>query len=376
MADTPESIAPAAGAAGEGAVDESVKPDMPDEAIEAPRFRDALFRAKRKKGKFAIVEPPAPALEAPIADTHAHLGLIDAPLALARCAVRGVGFVCCMTDIDEDTYAVYAALDDWIAQAGFEVERLALGDPARRGEPVASGKPATCGSAPVADIPASGAIPPLPDVRLAVGCHPHNAKDYTPDLERHLRDALADPRTCALGEVGLDYFYDFSTPEQQERAFRAQIRLAHETGLPLILHIRDAHAPALVMLEEEGFPEAGTLLHCCSLAADELAPWLAHGCYIAYGGALTFKRSEAARQAAASVPHDKLLTETDAPYMAPEPLRGSECTPDMTIFTAARLAEVLGCPPGPLRADLLAQLYRNARGLLDRRPTAWQLNRS
>ena len=189
----------------------------------------------------------------------------------------------------------------------------------------------------------------MPRVRIATGCHPHNAKHYDDALEAVLRERLADPRTAAVGEIGLDFHYDFSPRDDQRSAFRRQLRVAKECGLPVILHV-----------------------HCFNLDWDVLEPWVEAGCYVAFGGPLTFKKSDDTREAATRVPADRLLTETDAPYMTPEPLRGTVCGPEHVIFTAERLAEVRGCAPGEERAALLRRLLENARSLLDREPTVWQ----
>ena len=207
-----------------------------------------------------------------------------------------------------------------------------------------------------------------------MGCHPHNAQHYDDALEAVLRERLHDARVSALGEVGLDYHYDLSPREAQREAFRRQIRLAKEAGLPVVLHMREAHDDGFALLSEEGFPEAGTLLHCFNLDAAELARWVDAGCFIAFGGPLTFKKAEEVREAAKLVPADRLLTETDAPYMTPEPLRGSTCGPEHVAFPAAKLADVRGFEDlrTPARGEFLRQTYLNALGLLDREPTAWQ----
>lgn len=207
-----------------------------------------------------------------------------------------------------------------------------------------------------------------------MGCHPHNAQHYDDALEVVLRERLHDARVSALGEVGLDYHYDLSPREAQREAFRRQIRLAKEAGLPVVLHMREAHDDGFALLSEEGFPEAGTLLHCFNLDAAELARWVDAGCFIAFGGPLTFKKAEEVREAAKLVPADRLLTETDAPYMTPEPLRGTTCGPEHVAFTAAKLADVRGFEDlrTPARGEFLRQTYLNALGLLDREPTAWQ----
>ena len=207
-----------------------------------------------------------------------------------------------------------------------------------------------------------------------MGCHPHNAQHYDDALEAVLRERLHDARVSALGEVGLDYHYDLSPREAQREAFRRQIRLAKEAGLPVVLHMREAHDDGFALLSEEGFPEAGTLLHCFNLDAAELARWVDAGCFIAFGGPFTFKKAEEVREAAKLVPADRLLTETDAPYMTPEPLRGTTCGPEHVAFTAAKLADVRGFEDlrTPARGEFLRQTYLNALGLLDREPTAWQ----
>ncbi len=322
-----------------------------DEQHIEPHFRDALFRQKRKKGKWRVVEPPCPPLEEPVADTHAHLQLLDDPaLELARCAVHNVGFLCTVIGIVDDSSTTFDRLDTWIDEAGKLTGELA---------------PGAVGAAGAAN-------PVVPQVRLAVGCHPHSASKYTNEVAKELRCRLADPRVSILGEVGLDYHYDFSPRPEQREVFRKQIRLAKETGLPIALHLREAHDEAYKILCEEGFPEAGTLLHCFNLDVAALEPWVEAGCYIALGGAMTFKKEDALREAVCHIPLNRLLTETDAPYMTPEPMRGAPCGPAHVIFTAARLAEVRGCKPGEERAELLRTLMQNAHDLLDRKPTEWQ----
>ncbi|WP_428421021.1 TatD family hydrolase [Paraeggerthella hominis] len=212
----------------------------------------------------------------------------------------------------------------------------------------------------------------MPRIRIATGCHPHNARYYDDGLEADLRARLADPRVCAVGEIGLDFHYDFSPREDQRRAFRRQVRLAKEAGLPVVLHVREAHDEALALMREEGFPTAGTLLHCFNLGWDVLEPWVEEGCYVAFGGPLTFKNADDVRDAAPRVPENRLVTETDAPYMTPEPMRGMTCGPEHVIFTAERMAQVRGCEPGQDRATLLERMMKNARDLLDRPATAWQ----
>lgn len=304
---------------------------------------DPNFYQKRKKGKLRLIS--APVLEAPVADTHAHLEMLENPAAnLARCAVHGVTFVCAMCDPAEDANATFGSLESWREDALRILRESGFGHYAHR----------------------------VPRLRIAMGVHPHNAKDYTPECRETLLCRLKDPRVCALGEVGLDYHYDFSPREIQREVFRDQVRIAHKTGLPLVLHMREAHEDGLAILREEGFPEAGTLLHCFNLDSAALAPWAEAGCFIAYGGPITFKKAEEVREGAQHVSQNRLLTETDSPYMTPEPMRGSVCGPEHTVFSAAVMAQVRGAQPGSQRAGFLSMVYQNALGLLDREATPWQ----
>ena len=240
-----------------------------------PLFRDALFRQKRKHGKFREVD--APRLEAPVADTHAHLQLLPDPaLALARCAAHRGGVRVHHRGRVRGRRGHVRAPDAWRAKAA----ALAPGS----GAPCESRRPRGAARA------------------HRHGCHPHNAKHYDDALEARLRERLADPRVCAVGEVGLDYHYDFSPRDAQRDAFRRQVRVAKEAGLPVILHVREAHDEAFSLMQEEGFPEAGTLLHCYNLDWATLEPWLEAGCHVAFGGPLTFKKADEVRDAAARVP--------------------------------------------------------------------------
>ena len=365
---------------------------MGDDRFDDPVFEDALFRQKRKHGRYRVVAPPR--LERPAVDTHAHVHLLPDPaLAFAQCTVHGVAFVCDVVDVCEDDPAVFDRFEGWLAQTlqmapqlvqasrelveaqGDELTRLPQGAAAEELLPAACTDAPRDGGAACADASPAARLS-APRLRLAVGCHPHNARLFDDAAERQLRARLADARVCAVGEIGLDYHYDFSPREAQREAFRRQIRIAHETGLPVALHIREAHDEAFAILNEEGFPPAGTLLHCFDLDWDTLAPWMEAGCFVAVGGAVTFARCGDTREALRRVPLDRLLTETDSPYMAPEPMRGVVCTPAHVVFAAARVAEVLGCAAGEERAALLERLANNARGLLDRPPTLWQRARA
>lgn len=180
------------------------------------------------------------------------------------------------------------------------------------------------------------------DMAASVGLHPHEAKDWGPDSAKRLRDLLADPRVRFVGETGLDWHYDFSPRDQQEQAFRAQIRLALECGKPLMVHTREAGEETLRILEEEGADQVRGIIHCFSEDMAFARRAVDLGFLLSFSGILTFKTAEALRQVAAWAPEDRLLVETDCPYLAPVPYRGKPNEPAYVTFVAERLAEVRG----------------------------------
>jgi len=202
-------------------------------------------------------------------------------------------------------------------------------------------------------------------VFATVGIHPHNAGERpAPSLDELLREA-DHPRVIGLGESGLDYFYDKAPRDAQAAGFRAHIAASRQSGLPLVIHARDADADMAAILEEEAGQGAFPfLLHCFSSGAELARRAVALGGYISFSGMLTFPKSEAIRAIAAEVPEDRLLVETDAPYLAPVPHRGKRCEPAFTAFTAARLADVRGLPLDRLAAvtsDNFDRLFPRAR---------------
>ena len=286
---------------------------------------DELFR--NSKGK--VVEPPV--IEGPVADTHCHLDMLQrADLALARCAYRGVSLVVTVTEATMTPEATYDNLALWLGQAAGFLDKW-------------------------------GSRQPLPVCRVVSGCHPHEASNYSAEVEQKVRRCGAHPLTVAVGEIGLDYHYDFSPRNVQREVFARQLDVADDLGKPVVLHIREAHDDALDILQAHGLPAAGALVHCFTSDWLTLEPFLEMGCYVAFGGALTFNNGELIRDAAAKAPLERIVTETDAPYMAPAPLRGTVCSPEFTVFTANRLAEVRGVAPEPeAREEFFAALYRNA----------------
>lgn len=182
-----------------------------------------------------------------------------------------------------------------------------------------------------------------PHIFCSVGTHPHNAGEETDVTAEELIALSAHPKVVAIGEVGLDYHYDDSLKVEQTASFRAHIAASRETGLPLIIHSRDADEDMATILEEESAKGAFPfVLHCFSSGPELAARGLALGGYISASGVMTFKNSQGLRDTFADVPLERLLVETDAPYLSPEPVRGKVNEPARVAHTAARLAEVKG----------------------------------
>ncbi len=181
------------------------------------------------------------------------------------------------------------------------------------------------------------------NVYCTVGTHPHNAGEETDVTTAELVELARHPKVVGIGEAGLDYFYDNAPRDAQEQGFRRHIAAARETGLPLVIHSRDAEDDTARILEEEtgkgAFP---AILHCFSSQARLAEAGLALGLYVSFSGILTFNKAEALRDVAATVPMDRLLVETDAPYLAPMPNRGKRNEPAFVVHTLERLAQVKG----------------------------------
>ncbi len=173
------------------------------------------------------------------------------------------------------------------------------------------------------------------DVWATVGLHPHEATQGVDSIV----DLLDAPKVVAIGECGLDYFYDHSPRDVQRAAFAAQVALAHERRLPLVIHTRDAWDDTFEVLDAEGVPER-TIFHCFTGGPDEARRCLDRGGYVSFSGIVTFKTATALREAATLVPGDRLLVETDAPYLAPVPHRGKTNEPAFVSFVAACLADL------------------------------------
>lgn len=181
------------------------------------------------------------------------------------------------------------------------------------------------------------------DVFCSVGTHPHHAHEELDLTADDLAARARHPRVVAIGEAGLDYFYRHSTPQAQEEGFRRHIAAARMTGLPLVIHSRDADDDMARILEEEmgkgAFP---AVLHCFTGGRDLAQRAIALGLSISFTGILTFKKSEALRAIAAELPADRILVETDAPYLAPGKFRGKRNEPSYVVETAKTLADARG----------------------------------
>ena len=182
-----------------------------------------------------------------------------------------------------------------------------------------------------------------PTVFCSVGTHPHNADEELDVTVEELVRLSAHPKVVAIGEAGLDYFYDNAPREAQALGLRTHIAAARQTGLALVIHSRSADDDmAAILTEETGKGAFPFLLHCFSSGADLARIGVELGGYVSFSGILTFPKSEDLRQIARTVPTDRMLVETDAPYLAPKPYRGKRNEPAYVAHTAAVLAETLG----------------------------------
>ncbi|KEO91450.1 LuxR family transcriptional regulator [Erythrobacter longus] len=191
-----------------------------------------------------------------------------------------------------------------------------------------------------------------PDVFASVGIHPHAADDHK-ELDRAtLYEATQDPRVIAIGETGLDYFYEYSDRKVQADLFRMHIDVARETGLPVIIHTRDAEDDTYAILAEEmekgAFP---ALIHCFTASAEFGRKVLELGLTISLSGIVTFKNAKDLQAVAKEVPEDRLLVETDSPFLAPVPHRGKSCEPAFVADTARFVADLRGTDPEQLAKE-------------------------
>lgn len=205
----------------------------------------------------------------------------------------------------------------------------------------------------------------FPDVYCSVGTHPHNADEELDIPTREIVRLSHHPKVVAIGEAGLDYYYKHATPAGQAEGFRNHITAARETGLPLEIHTREADADTLAILEDEhrkgAFP---AVLHCYTGGRELAMRAVDLGLYVSFSGVISFKKTEPLQEIARDVPLDRLLVETDAPFLAPVPHRGKTNEPAYVVHTAAALARIRGVPEAEIAratTENFFRLYTKAR---------------
>jgi TatD DNase family protein len=198
-------------------------------------------------------------------------------------------------------------------------------------------------------------------VYATVGIHPHEASMVTPDVLDEIRTLAKAPRVVALGETGLDYYYDHSPRAAQQAAFRQFVALARTLGLPVVVHLRDASDDAVRLLREERAGEVGGVIHCFSGDRSLARACLDLGFDLSFSGILTFKNADELRAVARMVPADRFMVETDAPFLAPVPHRGKRNEPAYVCYTAAALAQVRDEPLATVAAQARTNTVRRFR---------------
>lgn len=201
------------------------------------------------------------------------------------------------------------------------------------------------------------------DLWAAAGIHPHEAKDAPQDIASALAPLVADSRVVAIGETGLDYYYNHSPRDVQANVLRAQLAVARERALPVIFHLRDAFDDFVRILRQEWTPPMRGVVHCFTGTPEQARTYVDEfGLLLGIGGVVTFENAQPLRDAVRSIGAGGLVLETDAPYLAPVPLRGRRNEPSFLVHTAARVALLLGLP----LEELVAATDRNAHDLFGR----------
>lgn len=260
--------------------------------------------------------PPLPEpLPAPVVDAHTHLDACGATdvdgVRAALDRAESVGVVRAVTVADD------LAAAQWAAEASTWDERL----------------------------------------YAAVAIHPTRTKDFGPEEQAEIERLAAQPRVVAVGETGLDYYWDYSPPHAQQEAFRWHIDLAKRIGKPLMIHDRDAHDDVLRILEEEGAPET-VIFHCFSGDTEVARRCVDAGYVLSFAGPVTFRNAGVLRQAAQSVPPEQLLVETDAPFLTPHPFRGRPNEPYCVAYTVRDLADLREADVAELAGTIIATAER------------------
>lgn len=198
-----------------------------------------------------------------------------------------------------------------------------------------------------------------PGIYSIIGWHPTEAGSYTPQVETHLQERLERPKVVALGEIGLDYHWMEDPKEVQEKVFRRQMAIAREHQLPISIHTREALEDTYAILKDEKVQTIGGIMHSFSGDGEWAKKFLDLGMYISFSGVVTFKKATEVQEAAQVVPQDRLLVETDAPYLAPVPYRGKRNEPGYTHYVVDKIAELRQ----EAVADVAAYTTKNAHRL-------------
>ena len=275
-------------------------------------------------------------------DTHAHLNYPekygDLPQLLAKIAAAGVDTV-----INVGWDPASSAL------AAEQAERFAArqtGNTAAAPENTAAQAEHSAAERLAAEAPTAAPAERLaaaPALYFAAGFHPSNLQDYQKGDEERLASLLQSPKGVAVGEIGLDYHYEDTDEAAQKRAFCAQLELAEALSLPVIIHSRDAAADTLRILKDNRAKlRAGGVMHCFSGSPETAKEYLKLGLYISFAGPVTFKNARRLDEVAKIVPPERILAETDSPYLAPEPFRGTLNTPQNVVQVYAKLAQLRG----------------------------------
>lgn len=181
-------------------------------------------------------------------------------------------------------------------------------------------------------------------IKAVIGVHPHAASEYNQEVEDKLIELAKNENVRAIGEIGLDYYYDNSPRDIQVQVFKKQIELANKLKLPIVVHSREAAKETFDIISsyKEKYKNLKFLIHCFSQSVEMMREYVKMGCYIALGGVVTFKNSKVPKEVAKEVPLENLLLETDCPYLAPEPMRGKRNEPMFIKYSAQKIAEIRG----------------------------------
>jgi TatD DNase family protein len=195
-------------------------------------------------------------------------------------------------------------------------------------------------------------------IYAGIGYHPYYAKDFDDAAAEKLAEQTRHPSVVALGEMGLDYFHEYSPRDAQKRCFERQLRMAVELRLPVIIHNREADADSYAILKEFAPELPGCVMHCFGSGPEFAEQCLALGFHISFAGNVTYPKAQILRDAAMVVPLDRMLVETDAPYLSPQPVRSKRCEPSSVVLTAEALAQLRGVDFNEFAAQTTANAHR------------------